>query len=148
MVAFNAEWLVDSLDTISTSISKEWIALIMLPAISSIAGECHTHFLYVGFLVIECLLSVPEISTAVNVSVKDQLTLSVSVAVSSTIVSLSKPHHTLHINYEYFASKRPYLSSRVYFVDFVDFVSRTDISYLQTHGDVGMDDGQASWFAI
>jgi len=63
MVAFNAEWLVESLDTISSTISKEWIALIMLPAISSIA-EC---------------------ATAVNVSVKDQLTLSVSVAVSSTI---------------------------------------------------------------
>lgn len=38
MVSFNAEWLVSSLDTISTTISKEWIALIMLPAISSIAG--------------------------------------------------------------------------------------------------------------
>jgi len=63
MVSVNAEWLVDSLDTISTSISKEWIALIMLPAVRCIA-EC---------------------ATAVNVSVKDQLTLSVSVAVSSTI---------------------------------------------------------------
>ncbi|KIM80472.1 hypothetical protein PILCRDRAFT_822575 [Piloderma croceum F 1598] len=63
MVSFNAAWLVDSLDTISTSISKEWIALILLPAVRCIA-EC---------------------ATAVNVSVKDQLTLSVSVAVSSTI---------------------------------------------------------------
>lgn len=40
MVSFNAEWLVESLDTIETTISKEWIALIMLPAISSIAGGC------------------------------------------------------------------------------------------------------------
>ncbi|KAF7970620.1 hypothetical protein HWV62_23549 [Athelia sp. TMB] len=63
MVSINAEWLVESLDTISTTISKEWIALIMVPAISSIA---------------ECV-------TAVNVSVKDRLTLSVSVAISSTI---------------------------------------------------------------
>ena len=38
MVSFDAEWLVESLDTISTTISKEWIALVMLPAISSIAG--------------------------------------------------------------------------------------------------------------
>ena len=37
-----------------------------------------------------------ECVTAVNVSVKDQLTLSVSVAVSSTIVSVScvTPKHT------------------------------------------------------
>jgi Ca2+:H+ antiporter len=41
MVSFNAAWLVDSLDTIESSIDKEWVALIMLPTVSSIAGECH-----------------------------------------------------------------------------------------------------------
>lgn len=84
MVSFNAEWLVESLDTIETTISKEWIALVMLPAISSIAGgyELSLRREAADFLPAECV-------TAVNVSRKDQLTLSVSVAVSSTIVSFS-----------------------------------------------------------
>lgn len=38
MVAVNAEWLVKSMDGISTSISKEWVALILLPVVGSIAG--------------------------------------------------------------------------------------------------------------
>ncbi|KAI0064777.1 hypothetical protein BV25DRAFT_187641 [Artomyces pyxidatus] len=64
LVAVNAEWLVESMGNISTEdISKEWIALILLPTVSCIA---------------ECV-------TAINVSVKDQLTLSTSVAVGSTI---------------------------------------------------------------
>ncbi|KAF8839634.1 hypothetical protein BDN67DRAFT_905166, partial [Paxillus ammoniavirescens] len=62
-VTFTAEELVESMDGISTSISKQWVGLILLPAVSSIA---------------ECV-------TAMNVSVKDQLSLSVSVAVGSTI---------------------------------------------------------------
>lgn len=63
MVAFNAEELVESMDGISGSITKQWIGLILLPAVSSIA---------------ECV-------TAMNVSVRDQLSLSISVAVNSTI---------------------------------------------------------------
>ncbi|KAI0671627.1 Sodium/calcium exchanger protein-domain-containing protein [Trametes maxima] len=63
LVALNAEWLVDSMDHLSPYISKEWIGLILLPTVSSLA---------------ECV-------TAINVSVKDQLTLSISVAVGSTI---------------------------------------------------------------
>ncbi|KAH7925491.1 hypothetical protein BV22DRAFT_1064850 [Leucogyrophana mollusca] len=62
-VSVTAEELVESMDGISTTISKQWVGLILLPAVSSIA---------------ECV-------TAVNVSVKDQLSLSVSVAVGSTI---------------------------------------------------------------
>ncbi|OAX41504.1 hypothetical protein K503DRAFT_490567 [Rhizopogon vinicolor AM-OR11-026] len=58
-----AEDLVESMDGISTTISKQWVGLILLPAVSSIA---------------ECV-------TAINVSVKDQLNLSVSVAVGSSI---------------------------------------------------------------
>jgi len=38
MVAFNAEELVESMDGISESITKQWIGLILLPAVSSIAG--------------------------------------------------------------------------------------------------------------
>lgn len=38
MVAFNAEELVESMDGISGSITKQWIGLILLPAVSSIAG--------------------------------------------------------------------------------------------------------------
>ncbi|KAH8099931.1 Sodium/calcium exchanger protein-domain-containing protein [Cristinia sonorae] len=63
LVAVNAEWLVDSMDDLSPSISKEWIGLILLPTVSAVA-ECFT---------------------AMNVSVKDQLSLSISVAVGSTI---------------------------------------------------------------
>ncbi|KAF8558141.1 hypothetical protein OG21DRAFT_1433827 [Imleria badia] len=63
LATFNAEELVESMDGIDTSISKQWIGLILLPVVSSIA---------------ECV-------TAMNVSVKDQLGLSVSVAVGSAI---------------------------------------------------------------
>ncbi|KAH9917029.1 Sodium/calcium exchanger protein-domain-containing protein [Fomitopsis serialis] len=63
LVTINSEWLVDSMDNLSPTLSKEWIGLILLPTISSIA---------------ECV-------TAVNVSVRDQLTLSISVAVGSSI---------------------------------------------------------------
>jgi len=63
LVTIDAEWLVDSMDSLSPTLSKEWIGLILLPIVSSIA---------------ECV-------TAVNVSVKDQLSLSISVAVGSTI---------------------------------------------------------------
>lgn len=62
-VAFNADALVESMNGISGAISKQWIGLILLPAVSSIA---------------ECV-------TAMNVSVRDQLSLSISVAVNSTI---------------------------------------------------------------
>ncbi|TFY55383.1 hypothetical protein EVJ58_g8289 [Rhodofomes roseus] len=63
LVTINAEWLVDSMDNLSPALSKEWIGLILLPSVSSIA---------------ECV-------TAVSVSVKDKLTLSISVAVGSSI---------------------------------------------------------------
>ncbi|KAJ7707678.1 Sodium/calcium exchanger protein-domain-containing protein [Mycena rosella] len=62
-VAITADRLVESMDSISTTIRKEWVALILLPAVSSIA---------------ECM-------TAMNVSVKDQLDFAISVAVGSTI---------------------------------------------------------------
>ncbi|KAE9400196.1 hypothetical protein BT96DRAFT_1019006 [Gymnopus androsaceus JB14] len=62
-VAFIADWLVEAMDGISMTISKEWVALILLPAVSSIA-EC---------------------GNAIGVSVGDQVTLSISVAVGSSI---------------------------------------------------------------
>ncbi|KAG1869667.1 Sodium/calcium exchanger protein-domain-containing protein [Suillus tomentosus] len=62
-VTITAEDLVESMDGISTTISKQWVGLVLLPAVSSIA---------------ECV-------TAVNTSVKDQLDLSVSIAVGSSI---------------------------------------------------------------
>lgn len=33
-----ADWLVESMDGISSTISKEWVALILLPSITAIAG--------------------------------------------------------------------------------------------------------------
>jgi hypothetical protein len=38
LVAVNAESLVESMDKLSGTISKEWIALILLPAMNCIAG--------------------------------------------------------------------------------------------------------------
>ncbi|TFK50122.1 hypothetical protein OE88DRAFT_1736398 [Heliocybe sulcata] len=63
MVSVNADQLVESMDGISTHIDKTWIALVLLPAVGSIA---------------ECV-------TAINTSVKDELTFSISVAVGSTV---------------------------------------------------------------
>ncbi|KAF9065581.1 hypothetical protein BDP27DRAFT_1450129 [Rhodocollybia butyracea] len=62
-VAFIADWLVEAMNGISMTISKEWVALVLLPAVSSIA-EC---------------------GNAIGVSVQDQVTLSISVAVGSSI---------------------------------------------------------------
>jgi Ca2+/H+ antiporter len=68
LVAVTAEWLVDSIDGLASSgsISKEFIGLILLP----IVGNAAEHV------------------TAVTVSVKDKLTLSLGVAVGSSIVSV------------------------------------------------------------
>ncbi|KIY44407.1 hypothetical protein FISHEDRAFT_67518 [Fistulina hepatica ATCC 64428] len=60
---FMAEWLVDSMNGIPNKLSKEWVGLILLPGITSIA---------------ECM-------SAVTISVKDQLTLSIGTAVGATI---------------------------------------------------------------
>jgi hypothetical protein len=39
LVAINADWLVNSMNgSISTVLRKQWVALILLPAVSSIAG--------------------------------------------------------------------------------------------------------------
>jgi Ca2+:H+ antiporter len=66
-VAVTAEWLVDSIDGLASGggISKEFIGLILLPIVGNAA----------------------EHATAVTVSVKDKLTLSLGVAVGSSIVS-------------------------------------------------------------
>jgi Ca2+:H+ antiporter len=69
------------MDKLSGSISKEWIALILLPMMNCIAGVCLV--LYLDVASDEC----EECMTAINVSRKDRLTLSISVAVGSTIVS-------------------------------------------------------------
>jgi len=64
-VAITAEWLVDSIDGLTDSgkISKEFVGIILLP----IVGNAAEHV------------------TAVTVSIKDKLTLSLGVAVGSSI---------------------------------------------------------------
>ncbi|KAJ7066977.1 hypothetical protein C8F01DRAFT_1218182 [Mycena amicta] len=62
-VAFTADHLVESMDSVSSTIPKPYVALIILPAVSSIA---------------ECM-------TGVNASAKDELDFALSVAVGSTI---------------------------------------------------------------
>ncbi|KAF8512232.1 Calcium/proton exchanger [Gautieria morchelliformis] len=65
LVAVTAEWLVDSIDGVTQKggISTQWVGLILLP----IVGNAAEHV------------------TAVTVSVKDKLTLSLGVAVGSSI---------------------------------------------------------------
>ena len=77
---------MDSMDDLSPTISKEWIGLILLPTVASIAGKD-----FVGTQRVVGLIQIPECITAINVSVKDQLALSISVAVGSTIVSRLTP---------------------------------------------------------
>lgn len=66
LVAITADWLVDSINGLTSTgvISQEWVGLILLP----IVGNAAEHV------------------TAVTVSVKDKLTLSLGVAVGSSIV--------------------------------------------------------------
>lgn len=80
-----ADSLVGSVDGVEATIRKEWVGLILLPAVSSVAGICCV----LERSAADSLLHIVECVTAVNVSVKDQLTLSISVAVGSTIVGSS-----------------------------------------------------------
>ena len=34
-----ADWLVEAMDETSTVVSKQWVGLILIPAVRSIAGE-------------------------------------------------------------------------------------------------------------
>ncbi|KAF8656214.1 hypothetical protein AX16_002650 [Volvariella volvacea WC 439] len=62
-VSVLADWLVATMDGISHAIGKEWVSLILLPTVNALA-EC---------------------TTAVTISVKDQMTLSIGVTIGSTI---------------------------------------------------------------
>ncbi|PSR79053.1 hypothetical protein PHLCEN_2v7240 [Hermanssonia centrifuga] len=75
LVAVTAEWLVSSIDGLTASghITKEFVGIILLP----IVGNAAEHV------------------TAVTVSVKDKLTLSLGVAVGSSIVCPSNPIITI-----------------------------------------------------
>jgi Ca2+:H+ antiporter len=79
-----AEILVRSMDEMNTVISKEWVALILLPAVTSLAGQICAWLFYYTLLTI-CA----ESMTAVNVSVKDRLSLSISIAVGGALVGFS-----------------------------------------------------------
>ena len=67
-MAVSSEWLVDSVDAVSESgrIKKEWVGLILIPIVGNAA----------------------EHATAVTVSLKNKITLSIGVAVGSSIVSI------------------------------------------------------------
>ena len=66
-MAVSSEWLVDSVDAVSESgrIKKEWVGLILIPIVGNAA----------------------EHATAGTVSLKNKITLSIGVAVGSSIVS-------------------------------------------------------------
>lgn len=78
-----AEMLVRSMDEMNTVVSKEWVALILLPAVTSLAGHVCAWLFYTRLTI--CA----ESMTAVNVSVKDELSLSISIAVGGALVSSS-----------------------------------------------------------
>lgn len=77
-----AEWLVDSINGVTESggLKKEWVGLILLP----IVGNAAEHV------------------TAVTVAYKDKLTLSIGVAVGSSIVSQIR--HAENIFYIHFSN--------------------------------------------
>ncbi|KAG6842341.1 hypothetical protein C0991_010631 [Blastosporella zonata] len=81
--SITADWLVDSMDGVSSAISKEWVGLILLPAVTSLAGYSRVipifPWMFTKAYSLECM-------TAVNVSVKDELSFSIGVAVGSAIV--------------------------------------------------------------
>ena len=97
LVAVTAEWLVDSISGLTSGggITKEFIGLILLPIVGNAA----------------------EHATAVTVSVKDKLTLSLGVAVGSSIVSSPFPDcvtskRVTCSTYSHASSKSHCLSSR------------------------------------
>ena len=75
------------MDTISSSISKDWVGLILLPAISSVAGF-YLLIYSIFYATSQAHICKIECLSAVKVSAKDELTLSVSVAIGSTIVGV------------------------------------------------------------
>ena len=85
LVAVTADWLVVTANeiTVNKYVSKEWTGLILLPVVRAIAGT------WVAWLRRPSTVTHSSVDcvTAVNVSVKDQLTLSSAVAIGSTIVS-------------------------------------------------------------
>jgi Ca2+:H+ antiporter len=86
LVAITAEWLVDSINglTESGTITKEFVGMILLPIVGNAAGWCFVSASYLAWLNVYFII---EHVTAVTVSVKDKLTLSLGVAVGSSIVS-------------------------------------------------------------
>jgi len=85
LVAGTADWLVVTVNgsSVTRYVSKEWTALILLPTVRAIAG------MWVALPSWKSIVtdSSADCVTAVNVSVKDQLTLSSAVGINSTIVS-------------------------------------------------------------
>ena len=84
LVAVTADWLVVTANAIAVNkyISKEWTGLILLPTVRAIAGK------WLRFDDLRSVIYFPaDCVTAVNLSVKDQLTLSSGVAIGSTVVS-------------------------------------------------------------
>lgn len=85
IVAVTAEFLVDSIDGLTSTgkISKEFVGIVLLPIVGNAAGSSNTALLTPH----PSHLPSPEHVTAVTVSVKDKIDLSLGVAVGSSIVS-------------------------------------------------------------
>lgn len=95
-----AEWLVDSINGVTESggLKKEWVGLILLP----IVGNAAEHV------------------TAVTVAYKDKLTLSIGVAVGSSIVSHIKlAENIFRIHFFNFPANRPFC----YTVSFIPLIT-------------------------
>jgi Ca2+:H+ antiporter len=83
LVAVTAEWLVDSIQGLvdKGTVSAEFVGIILLPIVGNAAGG----FFNTSYP--QVLIRNPEHVTAVTVSVKDKLNLSLSVAAGSSLVS-------------------------------------------------------------
>jgi Ca2+:H+ antiporter len=94
LVAVTAEFLVDSINGLvqGGGISTEFVSIILLAIVGNAAGQYYrrrhlNNVSHVGHV---------EHVTAVTVSVKDKLTLSIGVAVGSSIVSRASLHVVVH----------------------------------------------------
>jgi Ca2+:H+ antiporter len=86
-VAVTADFLVGSIDGLTDSgkIGKEFVGIILLPIVGNAAGRVPLFFSVLRCTDLKTFSL--EHATAVTVSVKDKLTLSLGVAVGSSIVS-------------------------------------------------------------
>lgn len=85
-----ADCLVDSIDGVTTQwtwLKKEWVGLILLPIAANAAGKFNIFHSSLSQNLTNFLHNTIEHYSAVVFAYKDKLTMSISIAVGSSIVS-------------------------------------------------------------